>query len=320
MAGHYGQRAKLAFAPQSTISVFPAAAGFRPCRFYAAPAEVKADFQPDPVIGGSVQNDFDTPELIQDMAMVDGAFDFPLCVNQSGDIFSWIFGVPTTTGASAPFTHSFISGVPSAPRMYAAERFLTAARQRRLFGLVPKSLGMEFAKENGIQRMSVGVIGRDEVNNATPLTLVLNERAYAPLARKRAVISVGGSAAPEAVGLSFDYQTGVKDIPYLDGTDAISAIERDDDSTFSGTLKVRTDSNLYHALGDGGTMSSVGVVTGSGNAIFQASANVRFGRRGVPVTGRGGMVSEFPFQGQVLAAAPMLTIALVNALPNNTYV
>lgn len=319
MPAHFGQRAKLALALQAAIATFPAANLFRYLRFYSSAAEGKADFQPDPIIGGSVQNDFDTPELIQDMAMVDGAFEFPVCANQSGDVLSWIFGTPTTAGASAPFTHTFVSGSNTAPRMYAAERFLTATRQRRLLGLVPKSLGLEFAKENGVQRMNVGVIGRDENNATAALTGVLAERVYTPLHRKRAVISVGGVAAPEAVGLSIDYQTGVKDIPYLDGTDAVSAIEREDDATLSGTLKVRTDTNTYHALGDGGGLSTVGVVLGTGNAVFQLTANVRFGRRGVPVSGRGGIVAEFPFQGQVLAASPMLTVALVNALPAATY-
>lgn len=318
MPGQMGQAARLNIAPTSALATFPAANTFRPIRFYSDSVQKKADWQPNPVIGGTVQNDFDTPDLQQDMPTVEGQREFPLCVNQSGDIFSLLFGLPNTTGAG-PFVHTFVSGVATAPRIGAAERRLSATRQRRIFGEVMKSFGIEVAKDNGIQRFTIGYMGRDEVKSVTPLTGVLAERAYAPFNRRAAIISVNGSTAADALNLKLDYQTGVKDIPYLDGTGLIAAIEREDDSTLSGSITLRTNTDTFHDIADGGALGTVGIVFGTGSAIFQLTANVRFGAMGQPIQGRGGMESELSFQGMALAASPMLTIALTNSLAANSY-
>lgn len=319
MPGQMGQAARLNIAPTSALPTFPAGNLFRALRFYNDSVQKKADWQPNPVIGGAVHNDFDTPDLQQDMPTVEGQREFPLCVNQSGDLFSLLFGVPSTAGASAPFTHTFTSGSPTAPRMYAVERRLSASRQRRIFGEVMRSFGIEVAKANGIQTFTIGSMGRDEVKSVTPLTGVLAERAFVPLNKRAAIISVNGSTAADALALKLDYQTGVKDIPYLDGTGLIAAIEREDDATLSGSITLRTNTDTFHDIADGGALGTVGVVFGTGNAIFQLTANVRFGAMGQPIQGRGGMESELTFTGLALAASPMLTVALVNTLPASTY-
>lgn len=318
MPGQFGQAARLLIAPAASISAFPAGNLFRAIRFYSDSVQKKADWQSNPVIGGATFNDFDTPDLQQDMPTVEGQRVFPLCVNQAGDIFANLFGVPVTTGAG-PFVHTFTSGAAAAPRLYAAERRMSATRQRRLFGECMKSFSFEVAKDNGIQQYTISSMGRDEVTSSTPLTGTLAERAFAPLNKRAAIISVNGSTAADALNLKLDYQTGIKDIPYLDGTGLIAAIEREDDGVLSGSITLRTNTDTFHTIADGGALGTVGVVFGSGSAIFQATANVRFGAMGQPIQGRGGMECELSFQGVVTGAAPMLTVALTNGLASGTY-
>ncbi len=319
MPGQMGQAVKLNIAPAASISAFPAANLFRAVRFYSDTVQEKADWQPNPVIGGATENDFDTPDLQQDMPTVEGQRVFPLCVNQAGDIFSLLFGAPVTTGASAPFLHTFKSGIATAPRLYAVERRLSATRQRRIFGECMKSFSMEVAKDNGIQQFTIGSMGRDEQKATTALTGVLAERTFNALNKRAAIITVNGSNAADALSLKIDYQTGIKDIPYLDGTGFISAIEREDDSSLSGSIVLRTNTDTFHDIADGGALNTVGCTFGSGSAQFQLTANVRFGAMGQPVQGRGGMECELSFQGMVTGASPMLTVALSNALPAATY-
>jgi hypothetical protein len=319
MAGQMGQAVKLNIGPAANIAAFPAANLLRAVRFYSDSVQKKADWQPNPVIGGISENDFDTLDLQQDMPTVEGQRNFPLCVNQAGDIFSYLFGVPVTTGAAAPFLHTFKSGVANAPRLYAVERRLSATRQRRIFGECMKGFSMEVSKDNGVQQYTISSMGRDEQTATGPLVGVLAERAFSPLNKRAATIVVNGSTAADALSLKIDYQTGIKDIPYLDGTGLISAFEREDDSSVSGSIVLRTNTDTFHNIADGGALGTVGCVFGSGSAMFQLSANVRFGAMGQPVQGRGGMECELSFQGMVLAASPMLTVAFSNALPSGTY-
>jgi hypothetical protein len=318
MATNQGKTSRLARGLQTDIATFPTA--MRLARYYSSTIEGKQDDQPDDVIGATAHNDFDTVNLQRDMETVDGAMEFPLCANQTGDVLTDIFGLPVTTGTNPTITHTFSSGAATAPRLFGQEIKISATRQRRHVGLVARSFSLSVAKENGIQRFSISVIGRQDLNASTAFASPGAERAYLPLNKRTARIQLNGAAAPDIMSGSFEYNTGVEAVPYLDGTEFIGAIERDNDATVSGSISVRTDSNTYHALGDTATDHTVAFIVGSGNSMMTITVRGRFSKKGQPVSGRGPLVTEFAFKGQVGASAPMVTVALVNSLAALSYV
>jgi hypothetical protein len=317
MPTNQGKTSRLARGSQTDIATFPAA--LRLIRYYSSTVEGKQDDQPDDAIGATAHNDFDTTNLQRDMETVDGAMEFPLCANQTGDVLADIFGIPVTTGTSPTITHTFASGLATAPRLFGQEVRISATRQRRHSGLVARSFSLSVAKENGIQRFSISVIGRQDLNSSTAFSSPTAERAYLPLNKRTARIQLNGAAAPDIMSGSLEYNTGVEAVPFLDGTEFIGAIERDNDATVSGTISVRTDSNTYHALGDTSTQHTVSFILGSGNAMITVTVRVRFSKKGQPVSGRGPLVTEFAFKGEVGTSAPMVTVALVNGLAALSY-
>jgi hypothetical protein len=322
MPANYGQSIRFNRARQSAIGAAPAANTYRAMRIFSSTLEGKTDYDPIPVLGGALANDFDTPELGTQMEMVDGEVVFPACLNQIGEVLADLFGAPVTTGASAPFTHTFVSGAASAPLLVAAEMVISASRQRRFAALRPTGMKLDISKEKSgdtTQRISVGYMGVGETTEATALAGIQAERLWLPASGRRARLLINGVANPDVIGASLDYQTGVADIPYLDGNDTIGAIERENDGTASGTFRVRANTNTYHTLSEGGAINTIGFQWQNGTASLTITVNCRIGKRGLPVPGRGALPAEFPFTGQQTNSLPMVTVALVNGIAASQY-
>jgi hypothetical protein len=310
MAPVYGQQARQMLAFQTGFESAFVATSMRPFRFISDTTTKQAGFQPDPVIGGALENDFDTPELQQDMETVDGQLVVPVCARQVGDLLRLLMGDPTKTGTGT-VTHTYRSG--RAPRFGSVERRLVAARHRRFHGYTLRTMQMSFEKGNGNQQITFGTAARQETEVSTPAATPAAERTYRPLLRRSANFLLNAVAAVDVQAAEFTYTSGLAPIQYMDGGNLTSGMELDADGTVTGSITVRTDSATYHTLADGGAVQSLQFSVADG-ANFQLAASIRakFNPTGVPIAGRGGQQTQFSFTGQATAANPMLTVLLVN--------
>lgn len=324
MPATHGQSARLHIARQSAIATFPnTPSEFRPRAFYSSTIAGSAGFTPDPVLGRGTFNNFDTPALQRNMEEVAGDVVFPLCANAIGDVLADVFGLPVTTGASAPFTHTFASGKDASPLMCAAELRLSSSHQRRLLGLVPTGLKLDVAKEasgDTTQRITVSYMGREDQTASTALSGVGTERAALYQSRRAVALLVDGVVAGEVLTASLDHRTGVASVPYLDGTDFVGAIEREQDETCSGSIRFRTNARTWHEMAADGNLRQIGFRWGNTQTGLTITVNARLSKIGQPVEGRGAVIGNVDFMGQVGAASAMLTAQLYNALPANSYV
>lgn len=311
MAPVYGQQARQLLAFQTDFTSAFNATAMRPFRFISDSTSVSAGWEPDPVIGGALQNDFDTPTLQQNMDMVEGQLVVPVCARQTGDLLRLLLGDPTKTGTTT-ITHTFQSG-KTALRFGSLERRILSNRHRRINGYALRSMQMSFEKGNGNQQVTFGTAGRSEVEVAVAATTPSAERTYTPLLRRSANFLINAAAAAGVQSGEFTYTNGLAPIQYLDGGNLVSAMELDGDGTLSGSLTVRDDSTAFHLLADGGAVHALQfTVAQGGNLQVVCSMQARFAKTGVPIAGRGGQSTQFSFTGQATASQPMLTVQVVN--------
>jgi hypothetical protein len=247
---------------------------------------------------------------------------YPLCANASGDVFADIFGAPSTVGASAPYTHVFLSGRAAAPKILAMEMRLSASHQRRLVGLVPTGFKLDVAKEasgDTTQRLTVSYMGRQDQLATTALTGVGTARAPVFLSRRKVALLIDNVLVGEVLTASLDHKTGVASVPYLDGSDFTGAIERDVDESCSGAIRVRTNARTWHEMSEDNVVRTISLRWGNSNSGVTISVVGKIAKNGQPVEGRGALVSNFDFMGQVGASNAMVTVGLVNGLPADTY-
>lgn len=98
---------------------------------------------------------------------ISGSLKIPMTYENMGVILRAMFGAPTTTGASAPYTHTFVSTVENLPSFLLQETGDVDGVNQidRYNGLIAKSIGLSVAPDGdyNVDLSIVGVSHRDSV-------------------------------------------------------------------------------------------------------------------------------------------------------------
>lgn len=97
---------------------------------------------------------------------VDGDVVVPVDLNAFGYWLKAAFGAPTTTGASAPYTHKFKPGMTQ-PTILLEKSFVDINEYWVSSGLKVSSMDIDFTAGEGEAITTFGFMGKNEVNNAT---------------------------------------------------------------------------------------------------------------------------------------------------------
>jgi hypothetical protein len=307
-----GQLSDLLFKLESAYGTSPGG-NFQKAHFYKANLRETKAIENDPIIGNAYNNFRDPGAFAPALSEHGGTLELPLCINQIGDWLKLAFGGPSTSGATN-FTHVFTSGALTIPS-YAIEIKPIAGDYRMHTGVVARSLAMDLADANGMQRAMLDVIGYGEaIAGSTGGGTPTAARTYAPFKATGAQLKLDTVAVGVLLGAKFTYETGVIQDRYIDTSDKFGAAVLGEQAQFSGELRVRYSAATYDSIAAAETEKALDIefVVGANNSLIISAPAIRLARSGVPIEGPGGIEQTIQFRARQTASAPMVTATLKN--------
>lgn len=252
---------------------------------------IRSDRNPYPPARGNVE--------------VSGDLNFELSP-QYGRMLKHIFGTVTSSGASAPYTHTFkISSLPVGMTLEKQFTDLAVAKYFQYTGLKVNSFRFT-ARTEGMIDCTVGVMGKKEIVSGESFDSTATDLGHTPFDAMDASITEGGSELAICTEIDFTLENG------LDGGNYVIDRTGQRRSLPAGTVRISgnvravfEDVTLYNkAINNTETSLSVEFKKGTGagstagnekltihvpELIFQPNAPV--------VSGPAGVVVELPFEG-----------------------
>jgi hypothetical protein len=308
MARAQGARAQLLMAKESVYGT-PPASGYRRMPFASTTLG-----QEQPLIDNELLGYGRDPQApSRDAITADGQVVIPVDAQGIGHWLTGLLGAPVTTGASAPYTHTFQSGALTLPS-YAIEKGTPEVPRYEMFAGC-KVDWMEFkAERRGLLQATAMVVAQGmepdtSSNGGTPTDLTLTRFGHFNGAVKRNGVAIGN-----IVSLTMRYSNNLDRIEVIrsdgkiDGADpSIAAL--------TGQIVVRFADTVLHdqaSAGDPCELELSWEIDAETSLTLTAHA-VYLPQVRNPLDGPGGIQNTFDFQAAKAASpARMLTAVLVN--------
>lgn len=249
---------------------------------------------------------------------------------QYGRILKHVFGGVATTGASAPYTHTFTIG--SLPAGLLVEKSFPDISGTNKFALFNGCKINQFRLSCGTEGMieaGVSILGAKETLGSSSFDATLRDLGHEPFDAFKATITEGGSAL--AIGTKIDllFENNLDGNTFvIDGTGQRYSLP-EGTAKVSGTLTALFDSYALYEKAVNRTESSLVLefIRGTGNGsdgnekITFYIDELFYRRQGPVITGPTGLLVELPFVGFYAddADASALRCVAMNAEAGATY-
>jgi hypothetical protein len=278
---------------------------------YSHTLEEKEPFESDPLLGVERNNNRDTTEPAP--GLPDGAGDIvaPIDFNHIGLFLKGAMGAATVTGVADPYTHVFTSGLEVIPTR-TAQIQVASNLFFQYAGVFVNKLSFDIGRAAGFDRVTAACMFKKE----TKLTATAGGTPDAAWALDRAaktlpIFKMSGSQAGFVVGMKAEYDNKAKALSFV-GDRYISGIDLDEEATFTGSIDVRFKDSTYYDLSVSGAAFPGEILwSKSGNrSLSLAAPAMRLERKGLPISGPGGITQTYNFRCEQTADDPMLTATL----------
>lgn len=176
-----GRLAELYSARQVALATAASATGFTRRHFYDFAPSPQSEPQDDEIMGGGFHNSIDARPAAPDIERGSARIVWPLDLVQIGWALAELLGTPATTGAEAPYTHTWGSAGETVPTT-TLERRLKAGAFDGVVGAVCRSLQFPVGADRGYTRVSGDYFVRQVLEQyadsvaGTPATPALSAR------------------------------------------------------------------------------------------------------------------------------------------------
>ena len=317
MTTQQGRLTSLAVGTQADFDT-PAVADAYTCLHYYTSAVVAQ--QPDvddPLLGCGYTGRDDTVPL-EGLITVAGPMDVPMELHELGIWLRGLLGpaaAPSANGGRDD--HVFTSGAEALP-------FLTIEQQLKsnifmqLNGILVNSLGINLSKEAGGRRISLGLLGKDEVKLAASQAGTI---AASPFAQAAQMLSFSGKLELDDVEIpllrsaSFECSNNAEDKQELNGLATSGGFDLGTATARGSITAGFADATLYD-IAAAHTEGKLELLWSKGNyALGIEMPVVRFARTGIPVQGPGRIDQNFDWRAahDEGGSNPMMTVTLTNS-------
>lgn len=289
----------------------PVADDYTPTFIYSHTLEEKEPFESDPLLGVVRNNNRDTTEPAPGLPDGTGDIVAPVDFNHIGWLLKGAFGAATVTGEADPYTHVFKSGGEVLPY-----RTLEAQVAPALFfqyaGVFINKLSFDIGRAAGFDRVTAACIFKKETKlTATAAGTPADAWALDRAAKTLPVFKMDDATAGYVTGLKAEYDNKAKALSFV-GDKYISGIDLDEEATFTGSIDVRFKDSTYYDKGVSGAAFGGEILwSKSGNrSLSLLTPAMRLERKGLPISGPGGITQSYNFRCEQTDDAPMLTATL----------
>lgn len=248
---------------------------------------------------------------VKDAINVEGDITIPLDPRFLGIWLKALFGAPTTTGASAPYTHTFASGGWSLPSMAIEIGMPEVPFYAMNKGVVANSL--EFTMQrSGLITGKVNCIAQGETKAASSSAGTLNALTFERFGAFQGAIKRDGVSLGSIVSAQVMYSNNLDKIEVIrndgmiDGADPSMA-------KMSGTMDVRfADTTLFDQAVNGTSCALEFSYAIDANRSFKLTAHaVYLPKPKVALQGPGGVQASFAWQAAYDATATRMATAVL---------
>lgn len=294
----------------------PAVTDYTSTFLYSHSLEEKEPFEDDSLLGVTRNNNRDTTEPAPGLPDAAGDIVAPIDFNHIGWLLKGAFGEATVTGEVDPYTHVFKSGGEVIPTR-TVEIQTAAAMFLQYAGVFINKLAFDISRAAGYDRVTASTIFKSE----TKLGASAGGEPAAAWALDRApktlpIFKMAGVQAAYITGLKAEYDNKATALAFV-GNRYISGIDLNDEATFAGSIDIRFADSTYYDLGVSGAPFAAEILWGKsvGRSLSLAAPAMRLERKGLPVTGPGGITQSFNFRCEQTSGAAMLTATLKSLVP-----
>lgn len=296
-----------------------AAAAFVRRHFYDLQFQPQSEPQSDDVMGGGFHNSIDERPAAPDVERASLRTVWPLDLVQIGWALTEFFGAPVTTGAEAPYTHTFSSGTVQIPST-TFERKLLAGAFDGAIGAVCRSLTFPMGADRGYTRINADYFARESLEQyavsiagapETPALTARVPRAVGTIKKDGvalgSVIS-GDVTLTNVLGEDSYHGSRFIDDVQLEGRQAaVNLTGRFKGAAMRDLGKLEAGQFLPEAL----DLETAWQLTATLKLVITLR-NQRFAKVGVATSGPGRLDVALRSRGEVGAAADMVTAVLTN--------
>jgi hypothetical protein len=282
---------------------------------------MKKPFVSDPVLGLPRTNNRDVTAPAPGLVTLAGNIEVPLDYNHIGVWLEATFGAATDTGSGDPYTHVFTSGNEVIPYLTGEVEIQTPAGAIFMDynSLLVSKFTLQASRKAGEEKMTFEFMGQQEVENSstqggTPATPWARDMVTAAIG----TFNINGSAAANIIEINATYDNKPKPQDYLGQANGlISGIDLDDESTFSGSIKLRfRDLTMYNHAIAADTFEGTILYSRTSSRLVQFDAPVmRVEPAGIEIAGPAGIEQTFNFRCEQTSTGAMLTTTLKNLVP-----
>lgn len=311
---------------QSAFDAFPSGGTWIPLSAYERSDGETRPREVDPLLGVAGQhNNRDAIASAPALTQGGGQIQVPICLREIGYWLTATFGAPVTTVDDGVYTHAWESGKDVLAYL-AQSKKIADGWYERTRGLCVNTLALNFAKEAGYPRMTLGTMLRDAAKAETEASGTIAEafELLRPTAA-RPFVERDDLATP-TTALTFNYSNQLErydplkpegeESEYPDGYDP-------GDTQVTGSFTVRLQDATFDDLADADAAEpwkfGWRVVNGLGegkHAILRFTVhNVKIDRAPKSVNTPGRLTQTYNFQGEQGSDTPAVTVELINDVP-----
>lgn len=311
MARAYGARAGLAVAFEATYGTAPASGFWR---------------MPFAAVGVGAERGLDASELLgygrdplaptRGVTDVSGEITVPVDVEAMGVWLKALLGAPTTTGAEAPYTHTFGSGANAIPSLAIERQMPDAARFDMMTGVKLDSLSLSMQRGERVNAR-LSLMGQAETSaGTTQAGSLATDWTLERYLYEHGKVQREGSDLANIVSAELTYSNGLEAVETIRQDSLIAGLDATMTS-LTGRLTARFDDGALQTQAEDGTVCTLAWVLslGVGKSLTITAHEVRLSRPRLAVEGPGGVQVTYDWTASLDSAeGEMASFVLVNGV------
>jgi len=270
----------------------------------------------DNILGGGLNNASDPVAPAPGLDDHKLTIKTPLCIAQTPWLFASFFGDEDASGTTPDYTHEWTSGL-ALPYIF-LEHQLKSGKYRRHFGLVGESMTIDLSSDReGFGMVETTYVGLKETRATSALAgTVAAAPALDRPAQKLCSVIYNEVAGGNIIGGKFTFKRNLKRHRAADGTGVPYAVEVDNISQLTGSIRVRFDdgSLLDDAFARTEQTLAIELLKSSVRGVKFQIPHQRLSRTPTDIPGPGGLEMDIPLRGwQTSSDAALLVQVLSSA-------
>lgn len=313
MARAQGARAKMALGFESVYGTPPASGSFWQMPFASTTLGSE-----QPLLGNELLGYGRDPlPPVKDAITADGDVVVPIDPRFLGIWLKALFGEPTTTGASAPYTHEFQSGAYNLPSMAIEVQNPDVPSFRMMSGVKANSITWNMQR-SGLVTATVSCIAQGETTATSSAAGTLTELTLGRFGAFNGAIKREGSQLGNVVSGQITYTNNLDRVETIRNDGKIDGAD-EGIAMLSGEIVVRFADTVLLNQAIGGTDCELDFEYSidANTKLNLVAHEVYLPRPRLPISGPGGMQATFAWQASYNSSeGVMCTATLLNDMPD----